>query len=80
MSALELIEAVAKKTGEPQKWKLIPDSGHELPMRSATYPVSAAFLMNRSSHRRHASRSACECSLFAIAVTAIESIQLSRLR
>jgi hypothetical protein len=50
-----------------------------LPMRSATYPVSAAFLMNRSSHRRHASRSACECSLFAIAVTVIECIQLSRL-
>jgi len=29
MSDLELIEAVAKKTGESQKWKLIPDSGHE---------------------------------------------------
>ena len=29
MSDLELIEAVAKKTGESQKWKLIPDSDHE---------------------------------------------------
>ena len=29
MSDLELIEAMAKKTGEAQKWKLIPDSDHE---------------------------------------------------
>ena len=59
MSDLELIEAVAKKTGEAQKWKLIPDSGHELPMRSAKCRASGAFLQNRSSFRRHASRSAC---------------------
>ena len=41
ISNIELIEAVAKKTGASQKWKLIPDSDHEFCPRDPRRVVQA---------------------------------------